>query len=74
MVTFSDLDVNSLPHMSHSQFQSALSDAGVIPSDSVKYSHDDVAEAIEDAFGSEGGVRLQCDINGRLTEVWGKGV
>ena len=49
--------------------QAALSDAGITPSDSRTYGHDEVAGAIEDAFGTS--VRLHCDGNGHLTEVWG---
>ena len=52
-------------------FQAALSDAGITPSDSRTYSHDEVAGAIEDAFGTS--VRLHCDGKGQLTEVWGRG-
>ena len=54
-----------------SLLQTALSDKGIVPSDTKRYRHDDVADAIEDAFGV--GARLHCDGNGQLTEVRRRG-
>ena len=45
----------------------ALSAADILPSDTKKYRHDDVVDAIEDAFGAS--ARLHCDGEGKLSEV-----
>ena len=39
----------------------------IVPSDSKRYLHDDVVDAIEGSFGVK--ARLHCDREGKLSEV-----
>ena len=45
-----------------------LSDAGIVPSNDVKYAKTDIAAALNAKFGAE--VYFACDKNGAINEIW----
>jgi len=45
-----------------------LADAGIVPSNNVKYAKSDVAAALKSKFGAE--VYFACDKNGAIDEIW----